>query len=436
MPHGRFSPLNPHVDKVHEWIKEGLSNIQIADRFQEEFEIQTTAGSVYGLLGRNPDLAAAAKEIRHPRKRQAKVIDDRPVDDQERLQERAQEDEVSYLRRRTRELDRILVNREAIVKRIIEAARVPVEPIRFQLKQRGQKLPSRSAVLPIYDIQYGQLVQPSDTPMGLGNYSDEVFRERLARWVDGVSRSLLDYATSHTITELVIPLGGDLVEGADIFAGQAWQLEKDPARQARELASHLANALGEVIRIGQEEIGIEKVMITAVPGNHGKVGGRRAGAIPSTMSWDWLCVEFLKLEMARYPIDVWANEPAGALLFETAGHLFLQIHGDEIRGWGGLPFYGLTRYDGRAMRLTGEVYDYCLLGHHHQPASIPNGSGGEFIVSGDWVGANNLSNAITAASRPQQRLLFIAEKWGLTESVPIYFEPSSRPRPTIHSLAA
>jgi hypothetical protein len=365
------------------------------------------------------------------------VRDERPVDDPRRLEQRSSEEELRYWKRRARELDQALTNREATVRRIIEAVNVPVDRPKFKpAPSRPKNLPERSAILPVYDVQYGQLVQPSDTPLGLGQYDDAVFQERLARWVDGVSRSMLDYASAHQITELVVALGGDLVEGADIFAGQAWQLEKDPARQCRELSVHLAAALGEVIRVAKEEIGVRRVMVTAVPGNHGKVGGRKAGAIPATMSWDHLCVEFLQLETQGLPIDVWGIEPAGALLFETAGHLFLQIHGDEIRGWGGLPFYGLTKYDGRALRLTGEVYDYCLLGHHHQPASIPNGSGGEFIVSGDWVGANNLSVAIAAASRPQQNLLFVAEKYGITEKVPIYFTPSARPRPRVYSSAA
>jgi hypothetical protein len=154
------------------------------------------------------------------------------------------------------------------------------------------------------------------------------------------------------------------------------------------------------------------------------------------MSWDWLMTEFLKLRLAGHPIDVFANEAAGALLFETMGHNFLLIHGQEIRGWGGIPFYGFTRFDGRAIRMTGEIFDYCLSGHIHQPAQIPNGSGGEYIISGDWVGANNLSGQITAASRPQQNLLFVAQKWGVTERVPIYFQEAARPRPHVYSTAA
>jgi hypothetical protein len=358
------------------------------------------------------------------------------VDDPERLATRAHEEEIKYLRRQVAQLDKALTNREAIFGRIVEAAQIEVPKLHLKVPaKRLKKLPVRSAVLPIFDIQYGQLVQPQDTPLGLGEYSTSIFEERLSRWYEAVTETLRDYAASHSITELVIALGGDLVEGADIFAGQAWQLEIDPAKQTVELSVHLANAIGDLIAFAKTEIGVRKVMLCAVPGNHGKVGGKKSGATPATMSWDWLMVEFLKLRLANHPIDVFANEPGGALLFESMGHTFLHIHGQEVRGWGGIPFYGFTRFDGRAIRMSGQIFDYCLSGHIHQPAIIPNGSGGEYIVSGDWVGANNMSGQITAASRPQQRLLFVSEKWGLSENVPIYFAETARPKPRIYSTS-
>jgi hypothetical protein len=48
------------------------------------------------------------------------------------------------------------------------------------------------------------------------------------------------------------------------------------------------------------------------------------------------------------------------------------------------------------------------------------GTGAETIVSGDWVGANNLSGVITAASRPQQKVIYVAEKWGVSSTERIY----------------
>lgn len=362
-------------------------------------------------------------------------LDERDILDPARLREQQQKAELAHLRREVERLHTELAAREAVIERIIEAGRVPVDVPKYTVARANQTKHKRSAIAPIFDIQYGQLVAPSDTPLNVGDFNTAVFDQRLSRWLEAVTGSIRDYAASHTIDEFVLPLGGDLVEGSDIFAGQPWQLELDPARQVVELKEKLAGAISTLIGFLKEEIGTRRIMIVAVPGNHGKVGGKRSGATPSTMSWDWLCTEWLKDRLREEPIDVWGIEPGGALLFETAKRLFLLIHGDEIKGWGGLPFYGMTRYDGRAMRLTGEVYDYCLMGHHHQPASIPNGSGGEFIVSGDWVGANNLARNLGAASTPQQRLLFVSAKYGITENLPIYLAPPKRERPRIYTAS-
>lgn len=357
-----------------------------------------------------------------------------PVDDPERVKLDGLDAAVKHLSQENRELRKLLASREKIVETIVEAARVPVKVPRYAVRKRSAKLPVRSAVLPVYDCQFGQLVRPEDTPLGVGEFSVEVFDQRLARWLDGVTGSMRDYATSHRIEELTVVFGGDLVEGEDIFAGQAWQLEHDPAMQTVLFVRRWAEALRTLLEFAKTEIGIRRVMVLAIPGNHGKVGGKRKGATPSTMSWDWLASEWLRDSLRAEPVDVWGIESGGAVLFETAAHLFLAIHGDEIRGWGGLPFYGLAKYDGRAIRMSGELHDYLLMGHHHQPANIPNGSGGETIVSGDWVGANNLSRYLASASRPQQRLLFVGERYGVTEQIPLYLEEQrERQRPMIYS---
>jgi hypothetical protein len=347
------------------------------------------------------------------------------------------EAELKELRKERDRLENAVVSQEAVFDRLRELIPAPVKVSKFKVAKQNPRLPARSAIAPIFDQQFGQFVRPLDTPGGKGGYSVEVFDRRLKRWVEGVTGSLRDYATSHRVEELIIPFGGDHVEGDEIFAGQAWQLELDPPRQAWELAIKMQAAVTEVVRFAREEIGVKFVGCFGVDDNHGKVGGKRGGARPSTYSWNWLFLSILQLRLEHTPIDQFAVEPGGALFFHGAGHQFQLIHGHQIRGWGGLPFYGLTRFDGRSIRMHNTIYRYLLMGHHHQPAMIPNGAG-ETIVSGDWVGANNLSGTISAVSRPQQNLLFVARKWGITEVARIYFQEAddAYAQPTVYGRAA
>ena len=55
-------------------------------------------------------------------------------------------------------------------------------------------------------------------------------------------------------------------------------------------------------------------------------------------------------------------------------------------------------------------------------------------LSGDWVGANNLSRFIVAYSRPRQSVIFVRERWGVMGTDHVYFTTSSEayPHPTVH----
>lgn len=353
------------------------------------------------------------------RVRAAATVEDVPVTDPARVRADQAAAQIKALKRENADYAKALASQEEFFDRIVEATRVPVERKKYKAPRRPKGLPTRSAVLPIYDQQFGQLVRASDTPGHRGGFSTDVYDERQARYVDGVIGHLRDYSRSHQLDELIFALGGDHVEGDEIFAGQPWQLELDPARQVWELATRMTDAVEQIVQVAKEELGVKHIALYGCCGNHGRVGGRRGGARPATYSWDWLFLKLLADRLRGEPIDEVAIEPEG-LFFYAAGLEFQAVHGEHIRGWGGLPYYGIARYDAKSVRLHNRVFRYLLLGHHHQPATITSGSGAEAIVSGDWVGANNLSGVITAASRPQQRILYVAEKWGITEDARIY----------------
>jgi hypothetical protein len=161
-------------------------------------------------------------------------------------------------------------------------------------------------------------------------------------------------------------------------------------------------------------------MVLGVPGNHGKVGGKRGGARPKTYNSDWGLQVMLKDKLRAEPIDEFVVNPAGSVFFYAAGFECQAIHGEQIRGWGGIPFYGIARHDAKSVRLHSRLYRYLFLGHIHQQSQINIGTGAEACVSGDWVGANNMSGDIVAASRPKQSLVYFGAQYGITESVPIY----------------
>ncbi len=69
-------------------------------------------------------------------------------------------------------------------------------------------------------------------------------------------------------------------------------------------------------------------------------------------------------------------------IVNVRGWKFLLVHGDDVRAWMQIPFYGAERYSGRWRELLASLnagfknipdtelpdFDYILLGHHHNHA--------------------------------------------------------------------
>ena len=85
---------------------------------------------------------------------------------------------------------------------------------------------------------------------------------------------MVNYAGGHSIEGLVFALGGDMVEGDEIFSGQEWQLELNPAEQVMGIRDHLAYAKDALMGVGAS-LGVKQASVLAVPGNHGTIGGRK-----------------------------------------------------------------------------------------------------------------------------------------------------------------
>ena len=314
---------------------------------------------------------------------------------------------------------------------IVETFARPLPSPAFIPRSRGSvDKPRRDAILQLGDWHVGQLVTPEESG-GMGHYDYATFNASLARLLDATEGSIKNQLRSYDIRRLIIAIVVDMVEGHYIFTGQAYHLEMDAMQQV-VLG---ADAFGRFIIELRKRLGpFIEVIVVAVPGNHGKPGGRKSGATPVTYSFDWLFLKWLKREVANAGLRDFVIEPGGKVMFETAGHTFLMFHGQEIRGWGGFPYYGLDKTDGRLLRETGQHFDFLLLGHFHQAAIIPAGKGHR-IVNGSAVGANQLTEAaVLLSTLPEQNLLFISPEHGLAEVAYLYLDKKGRERRrTVHT---
>jgi hypothetical protein len=79
------------------------------------------------------------------------------------------------------------------------------------LVKRGKSSP-QSAVLMFSDTHVGAVVRAEQT-LGFGEYNFDIFRRRLKRLEDSVGSILRDHTTTE-VSELVVPMLGDQIDGA------------------------------------------------------------------------------------------------------------------------------------------------------------------------------------------------------------------------------
>lgn len=240
----------------------------------------------------------------------------------------------------------------------------------------------QEAVLLLSDIHVGEAIH-ADTMGALNVYNFDVFKEKARRLYAGVKESLEVLREHGNVRRLKILGLGDWVTGVNIFKGQAHHIEFGAMKQALYGAEELANLYHELLELP----GIEEVDAEHVPGNHGRPGGK--GQDPFEDNWDLVTYEFLRLRLQNQPRLKFKYHMSWWMKPSVMGWEFLCAHGDEVKGWNGIPNYGFRRWGAKWRELldsVGQRYDYGIIGHHHVEVEEKN-----LIISGAWPGASFFS---------------------------------------------
>jgi hypothetical protein len=210
---------------------------------------------------------------------------------------------------------------------------------------------------------------------------------------------------------------GDMLDGLGVFPGQAFHQDMDVYEQFFYLAEIMSAFLQELVQL------YDKVEIYTVPGNHGRVG--KHGENPNYLNWDNFWYKHMEQKMQNFTQIEWHITKAWWQLIDTNGWKTFITHGDTIRSYRGLPYYGIERKDSKQTKLLasrGLYYDYMAIGHFHQNTELPSPTGPIFI-NGSFPGGSVYSEKdLSSANRPQQKMFGVHKEWGKTWSFPIYLD--------------
>lgn len=291
----------------------------------------------------------------------------------------------------------------------------PIPPYNEMWKRQAKGPTKESLVLHLSDGHHDSVILPHRV-QGLEAHDFNVAMARGEHLVDGLLNFTQNNMASHQFETLYILAYGDHTQGE--IHGAVHH-------------THFGNMMRNCLAIGQFHSQMfrdlaawfPEVKILYLSGNHGRrkeVAKKDYHA--SWDSWDYLIAETAKSYCSDlYNVEFIIPDSFSAVM-EIEGFNFCCFHGDDIKGWMGIPWYGIERKTRRLTALTSahdRKIDYYCLGHFHACAT-QQCLKGETIINGAWPACDPYSfNALDGYNEPMQMLHGVHEKQGVSWRLPI-----------------
>jgi predicted phosphodiesterase len=202
---------------------------------------------------------------------------------------------------------------------------IPEISLHYYKAQKSKSDPEEQCLV-LSDLHSGE-----KTP----SFDSTVLKRRLANLWEDTLRITYLHRSMYPVNVLNIFLGGDMVHGENPYQGaKVGNIECGAQQQVFEIA--LPELASFILSCRQE---FAKVRIYAVPGNH----GRYSKEAPETSNWDIFLYKALANQLARYDgIEFHISEEFNQIV-EIQGFKFFLFHGDQIRSYNGIPYFGISR---------------------------------------------------------------------------------------------
>lgn len=292
---------------------------------------------------------------------------------------------------------------------VVDAVRsvdpIPAVPF-FILKKHENKTPI-TAVLHLTDWHIGER-NASNELEGWGGYDwaiaqDRVLGQLLPHFIEWVQTQRSGY----NLKDLVIVETGDFVSGdihEELKVTNEFPLPIQTAKAGQllgqvhcELARHFDNVY--VKQIGGD--------------NHSRLVRKPQAAQKAQNSMGYLVYEIAN-EAAKKHSNVIPERAEGMkLTFKIGNYTFLGEHGDTVKSWMGVPFYGIERE--RAREATRRMHDgrgfhYLIMGHWHSPIFAGQADAAGMIVGGCLGGTTAYDHSCGRISPPSQSGFLVGKR--------------------------
>lgn len=277
--------------------------------------------------------------------------------------------EVEHLRAQVRDLRKKLDNErdatgEARLRTIqLTEAIGAMEPVKMAYKPTLKSETPVTCVLHLTDLHNGKVTRKSETD-GFGEFSPEIFTRRLNELGARVLDKVRAVRSAYNIPNLHIIGTGDYIEGElhhESIATNAYPAPVQAVNAGRDIGSLIGMMAPHFATVTADLLTLD---------NHGRLTRKNQSAEGAENNFGYIVAHFVKERCSRLSnVEVLIHAKPSAVVSVGRKERYLILHGHQLRGWAGLPYYGFDRRlmleALKRMDITESRFTKMMTGHFH-----------------------------------------------------------------------
>lgn len=326
--------------------------------------------------------------------------------------------EKAKLQQKVRELSRkydVLIGAESLGERMERVLREEVKhlpEVNIAWKAPSGKKTKETAVLLLGDFHCGEEVIKEEVG-GFGEYNFDIFVKRIKFLAASIKSIAVRKLKGYKIKKLCIFGLGDWVSG---------RIHDELIERAEDIIFQTLQGAYVIAQFVQElSLMFDEIEIDGVVGNHGRITQKKRHKRRYT-NWDFVMYQYLAMFLA-------VNSRIKCCFPKSFFHIkriydwnFLMMHGDNIKSWMRIPWYGIERAMWRLDSLLGGQdikVQYRIIAHFHNTGELDRAPG-ETIINGSVRGGSEHSLiSCFEFDRPTQLFFGVHKEIGMTWRYPL-----------------
>lgn len=273
--------------------------------------------------------------------------------------------------------------------------------VEWKVPKAVEKRTPMAAVLHLTDWHIGEVIEPSETE-NWGSFNWEIAQDRVLGQLLPSFKLWLDaQRNAYNIDEIVLVETGDFVSG-DIH---------DELRRTNEFPLPVQTAkAGQLLAAVGRELATNCNQLTVVQigaDNHSRLVQKPQMKQKTLNSMSYLVYEIQQTMMNGLSNVTFDRATGMKHTFKVRNTVFLGEHGDTVKSWMGVPWYGMERERAReATRrmFTDRGFHHMIMGHWHKDWF------GDIIVGGSLSGTSEYDHGCGRSASPRQTSFLVGKK--------------------------